>query len=318
MDRIDCFQNSNRKETFYLLLKKTNLGARSKTGRIFFPDGEQTNALCHDQKKKNNLPTAWTELALDVIGFVQRCLNKSVSSPSVVFFSCIRHPVVFALYFLTPFTSRTTMFSIEAIQAISTEEKTNRPTYSSQKWIAPEFATLLQQNRAEAVDASQQNQLTDALSTEDLVSAQKSRVPPNYVCHRCGKGDHFIHECKTNGDSAYDGKPARAQIEAEKAEQIWRREHETKLFRNWVQNKFCQLEQRLATTQVARIPPTVPILRTNSMEPPLLHPLEPSWIAQASEAYCWAAQERRVLRQALLERMKHQEKIPMMARGVPR
>eukprot|EP00011_Vannellida_sp_DIVA3-517-6-12_P007638 CAMPEP_0114628906 /NCGR_PEP_ID=MMETSP0168-20121206/13074_1 /TAXON_ID=95228 ORGANISM="Vannella sp., Strain DIVA3 517/6/12" /NCGR_SAMPLE_ID=MMETSP0168 /ASSEMBLY_ACC=CAM_ASM_000044 /LENGTH=412 /DNA_ID=CAMNT_0001840327 /DNA_START=118 /DNA_END=1352 /DNA_ORIENTATION=- len=41
--------------------------------------------------------------------------------------------------------------------------------------------------------------------------------PPNYVCHRCGKPGHFISNCPTNGDPAYDKQKARAPIGIPKA-----------------------------------------------------------------------------------------------------
>jgi protein MPE1 len=32
----------------------------------------------------------------------------------------------------------------------------------------------------------------------------QQKLPPGYVCKRCGFGGHFIKECPTNSDSTYD------------------------------------------------------------------------------------------------------------------
>ena len=41
--------------------------------------------------------------------------------------------------------------------------------------------------------------------------AMRSELPPpNYVCHRCGVGGHWIYNCPTNGDPEFDVKKVRA------------------------------------------------------------------------------------------------------------
>ena len=101
----------------------------------------------------------------------------------------------------------------QILALVNTASRSTRPGYSS----APPTAYGPQQYQRAShgvrAEGSQQQQ-----QQQQQYSAN-SKPPPSYVCHRCGEGGHFIRNCPTNGDPAFDGRRPKAALAVQQYEQ---------------------------------------------------------------------------------------------------